>query len=31
MPIHIVYPFGRLLPQRVLVAIDALAELPQRG
>ncbi len=31
MPIHIVCPFGRLLPQRVLVAIDALAELPQRG
>ena len=31
MPIHIVYPSGRLLPQRVRVAIDALAALRKRA
>jgi LysR family transcriptional regulator for bpeEF and oprC len=30
MPIHIVYPSGRLLPQRVRVAIEALEALRQR-
>jgi LysR family transcriptional regulator for bpeEF and oprC len=30
MPIHIVYPSGRLLPQRVHVAIEALEALRQR-
>ena len=30
MPIHIVYPSGRLLPERVRVAIEALEALRQR-
>jgi DNA-binding transcriptional LysR family regulator len=30
MPIHIVYPSGRLLPERVRVAIEALESLRQR-
>jgi LysR family transcriptional regulator, regulator for bpeEF and oprC len=31
MPIHLVYPSGRLLPSRVRVAIDTLAALRQRA
>jgi len=30
MPIHVVYPSGRLLPERVRVALDALDTLRQR-
>jgi hypothetical protein len=30
MPIHIVYPSGRLLPERVRVAIEALDALRHR-
>lgn len=31
LPIHLVYPSGRLMPSRVRVAIDTLGELRRRG